>query len=524
MDQETNMDESMSLTQEPQPSSQVPQIRFIVACPRSGSTLLMRIFAESPVCAVTSRLILMGNAGSSEVFKPDYSILENPFHHNVFRNAMNSGKRFLINKEELGNNSQKGECSYDVCPSQSAYDMVRPVFLIRDPIRVFDSWKNVGWTDAQSLIDCYTNLFRMLDRAPSHAVSCLIYERLVQEPQTEIQRICARWGVPFSETMLEFLDPFGSSFIFSSDRERRIYCDEKPLDLFTTVEASSSVLPDVPSHGLLSNTEKEHIEKHVGLRYLHCWQDDILRLRAILAEKTWIGFDLDDTLHEFRRSSGTATDKVLEEMHKQYNIKLTALGAEYSKVLKKTTANAFSDGKSSWYYRRERFASVLAEFGIGVNDRFMAHLLNLYESTLMSSLELKCGAFSLLTTAKAMGKKIVVITEGPQDAQEKAVRGLGIEKSIDFLATTNYFRVSKTEGLFPRVLEHLGVSPGDMAYIGDNEERDMKPAMAEGIFAIHLDETKHVALNIIPPRINTLSKLQYILMNEPSVHKRFEVT
>jgi putative hydrolase of the HAD superfamily len=40
----------------------------------------------------------------------------------------------------------------------------------------------------------------------------------------------------------------------------------------------------------------------------------MLRLRAILAEKTWIGFDLDDTLHEFRRSSETATNKVLEEI------------------------------------------------------------------------------------------------------------------------------------------------------------------------------------------------------------------
>ena len=61
--------------------------------------------------------------------------------------------------------------------------MVRPVFLIRDPIRVFDSWKNVGWTDERSLIDCYTNMFRMLRQAPSPAISYLLYEHLIQEPQ-----------------------------------------------------------------------------------------------------------------------------------------------------------------------------------------------------------------------------------------------------------------------------------------------------------------------------------------------------
>jgi hypothetical protein len=100
-----------------QSSNQEPQIRFFVACPRSGSTLLMRIFAESPVCAVTSRLLLMGNAGTREAFSPDYPILENPSHHSVFISATKSGKRFIINKEELGNNNQKGECLYDICPT-----------------------------------------------------------------------------------------------------------------------------------------------------------------------------------------------------------------------------------------------------------------------------------------------------------------------------------------------------------------------------------------------------------------------
>ena len=49
----------------------------------------------------------------------------------------------------------------------------------------------------------------------------------------------------------------------------------------------------------------------------------------------------------------------------------------------------------------------------------------------MSSLELKCGALDLLSMIKDMGNKMVVITEGPQDAQEGTVQGLGIEGCID---------------------------------------------------------------------------------------------
>ncbi|RYP52000.1 hypothetical protein DL768_002796 [Monosporascus sp. mg162] len=495
----------------PQSLNREPQIRFFVACPRSGSTLLMRIFAESPLCVVTSRPVLMGNTDSADIFAPDYSILEAPSHRNISISAMNSGKRFIICKEELGNNILKGEYLYDILPNSSAYAMVRPVFLIRDAVRVFDSWKNVGWMDIQNPLDCHMNLFQMLHRSPSHVTSCLLYERLIREPRTEIRRICARWGVPFLETMLDFKQPFGSSFVFPTDSEKAIYCEEKPLGLFATVAASSSVEVDVPYHGLLSNAEKEKIEEHVGQLYIRCWKHDVLWLQAILKEKSWFGFDLDDTLHEFRRSSGIATDKTLEEISKRYGTPVPALRDEYSRILREKTANAFSDGKTSFDYRRERFSSVLAHFSLPQDQQIMTKLLELYEATLMGSLEPKCGALQLLSTVKDMGKKIVIMTEGPQDAQERTVQRLGIGGYIDFLATTNRFGVTKTDGLFPRVLEHLGISSGDIAYVGDNEQRDMKPTIAEGIFSIHLAETKHVSLNTFPPQVNTLSKLRHIL-------------
>ncbi|ATY59805.1 Haloacid dehalogenase-like hydrolase [Cordyceps militaris] len=389
--------------------------------------------------------------------------------------------------------------------------MARPVFLIRDPIRVFDSWKHVGCTDAQSLIEGFTNMFRMLDQVPSHANSCLLYERLVQQPQNEVQRICSWWGVPFSETMLDFKKPFEASFIFSNNCEEHIFCKENSSGLFTTVEAASSVLPDVPPHSLLSNDEKNTVEEHLGRLYLRCWQDEVPRLRNILLEKTWIGFDLDDTLHEFRQAASTATDKVLAEISRLHNIPMPALKQEYSKVLQLKTANAFSDGKTSFDYRRERFTLVLEHFSLPYDAHFITWLLETYEATLSESLELKCGALGLLSAVKKIGKKIVVITEGPQDAQERTIEALGISSYIDFLATTNSFGVSKTGGLFSKVLQHLGISSDDMVYIGDSVQRDMEPALRAGIFSIHFAESKNVLLNSVPPQINTLRKLQYIL-------------
>ena len=144
-----------------------------------------------------------------------------------------------------------------------------------------------------------------------------------------------------------------SVFTFSSDHERDTYCKRKRLGIFKIIETSSTVGPDVPYHNLLSNAEKGDIKEHAGFLYARCCEDDILRLRAIIAERTWIGFDLDDTLHEFRRSSGIATNRVLAEISKRYGTPILALKDEYSMVLKMKTANAFLDGKTSFDYRRE---------------------------------------------------------------------------------------------------------------------------------------------------------------------------
>ena len=112
----------------------------------------------------------------------------------------------------------------------------------------------------------------------------------------------------------------------------------KPLGIFETVETSSTICA---ISYLLSNAEKDSIGEHAGFLKARCWEDDILRLRAIITERAWIGFDLDDTLHEFRRSSGIAANRVLAEISKRHGTPILALKDEYSMVLKMKTANAF---------------------------------------------------------------------------------------------------------------------------------------------------------------------------------------
>ncbi|UPX12803.1 uncharacterized protein EKO05_0003340 [Ascochyta rabiei] len=126
----------------------------------------------------------------------------------------------------------------------------------------------------------------------------------------------------------------------------------------------------------------------------------------------------------------------------------------------------------------------------------------------MESLELKMGVLDLLQTLRKYGHKIAVITEGPQDVQERTVKCLGLVPYIDYLATIKELVVAKVEGLFVKVLEHLGLRPKDVIMIGDSLERDIVPATHAGMYCVHFtsfEATYDEQIQI--ERFDTLKKL-----------------
>jgi putative hydrolase of the HAD superfamily len=82
-------------------------------------------------------------------------------------------------------------------------------------------------------------------------------------------------------------------------------------------------------------------------------------IRSSLLSKTWFGFDLDDTLHEFRKASSHASSSVFQAIQKDSDVSVEDLKASYGEILHSKTASAFADGRTSTEYRRERFTLLL---------------------------------------------------------------------------------------------------------------------------------------------------------------------
>lgn len=317
--------------------------------------------------------------------------------------------------------------------------------------------------------------------------------------------------IDFSLDMLSF--KHSSSNFLNSEREKNIYSGQSPAPsgLCYTVRSYNDLPQQILSHGLLSIPEVEFIESTLGKFYVDVCGPQVEKMRNLLREKVWFAFDLDDTLHEFRKASSAAAAAVFQYLHIAHHIAVDDLSSTYSTILLQKTSSAFTDGRTSAEYRKERFSALLESHTLASDEVLLDHLAGLYKDILEKSLQLKSGALHLLQHLRVVGKKIMIITEGPFDAQQWTMTALDIAPYVDILVTTNDMGKSKVDGLFAAVLQKFGIKPDDMIYIGDNAVRDVAPARAEGIWSWLYDEKNDCRFDVEAPRINSLLKMKHIL-------------
>ncbi|KAL5043791.1 hypothetical protein BDW71DRAFT_187379 [Aspergillus fruticulosus] len=97
--------------------------------------------------------------------------------------------------------------------------------------------------------------------------------------------------------------------------------------------------------------------------------------------------------------------------------------------------------------------SISSKRTVFSTSELLDQLLVVYRGSLRRALELKAGALQVLETLKACRKKVIVVIEGPKDAQKWTVAALGLEQYINILVTTNEVGLSKVDGLFSAVLQ-----------------------------------------------------------------------
>ena len=438
----------------------------------------------------------------------NYRIFETPEDLRVYQSCIDSRKPFLINLED--------DTDFDIFPSRQKSLELKAMYLVRDPVRCYDSWRNLKWEGLNAYVRYGWKLQRMWRYG--YGVDFLLYEKLVKNPEQEIKRVCDVWNVPFEEGMLKFSRNLEDEITLLPAQgvwNRRPNLPNLPKEafeaedkegLFETVKTYNSVV-EFKSHGCLNAEEIEKIECGLGRGYLKLWGESYTRIHEALAAKTWFFFDLDDTLYGFSRAAGMAIDAVFMKIYAEPEAsELETIRDAYRNVLNDKAASEFSDARVSREVRKEWF-TALAQVVMSYNDAYVDELANIYEKAFKGALMLKYGALHLLRALKTAGKKIAIITEGSDVLQQWVLRQLGLTEYVDFVATADKFRTSRKEGLLGMVILDIDVESEDVVYIGNRLLRDVK---SEGVYAVRYDERANIDLDAALVKVNTLWKVLFL--------------
>jgi len=202
----------------------------------------------------------------------------------------------------------------------------------------------------------------------------------------------------------------------------------------------------------------------------------------------YVSFDLDNTLYSYDTNSKEAVETVFSMLKREHDLSQSDLWASYVDFIQRIPGPLlFSDGRTSFEYRFERFNEILTTYGI-TDEELAKECVDIYSSTMLKDMK---PFPEVLGVFERIQQKILVITDAPQDVQRTILSVLGIDGYVHRLYTpTTKGKIKEDGTLFLQALQDLDASPEDIIHFGDSYLRDIKGARSAGIKAVYYDAPK----------------------------------
>lgn len=141
----------------------------------------------------------------------------------------------------------------------------------------------------------------------------------------------------------------------------------------------------------------------------------------------------------------------------------------------------------------------------GLNVDLAKPLANLYDEQVTSRYRLFEDAIETLEWLRSSGRRLGLLTNGPQDMQRAKIARFELERYFDFIVIEGEFGRGKPErAVFEHALSRTALLAADAWHVGDNLYADIGGAQSVGIHAVWIHRDRLEMKNdghAIPDRV-----------------------
>jgi putative hydrolase of the HAD superfamily len=193
----------------------------------------------------------------------------------------------------------------------------------------------------------------------------------------------------------------------------------------------------------------------------------------MLANMQAVVFDLDGTLLDRRRSFERF---VRDQWERFADVVRTVDQEKYVQILIELDRDGYAP-------RKELFTDLIAQFELppGLAET----LLNYYRAGFPSACLLFPDAAQTLSSLRAAGLKLGLITNGSVRMQGRKLECLALSPMFDTILISDAEGIHKPDrAIFHRALERLNANPARAVFVGDHPEVDVAGARAAGMQSV----------------------------------------
>jgi hypothetical protein len=229
---------------------------------RSGSTAFIHTVAQHPLIETATFLMkknIFYNSYSTDI---DYSI------YNLL-----AEKPYLVYKTTFGYKT-KLEATYKPFRSNEDVLSTKPLFMFREPVQTYNSWKKKAWGNIEIFVMSYIHTKELYDRAKdiSNIIRCITYEHIGKCPKKLFKQVFDYWDFPYDPSILKWNTSLGEMTIqFYGDYNKQMkgrFCKDIKKGIYSSIINGCQTFHYVSNPIILDEGEIHQIESQLLDVYL----------------------------------------------------------------------------------------------------------------------------------------------------------------------------------------------------------------------------------------------------------------